>query len=38
MQREGDQDAIPFQPGSPMYKFFQQFGSQGPAAGPAAAP
>ncbi len=29
MQREGDQDAIPFQPGSPMYKFFQQFGSQG---------
>jgi serine protease Do len=30
MQQEGgsDQQAIPFQPGSPMYKFFQQFGDQ----------
>ncbi len=29
MQQDSDQDPIPFQPGSPMYKFFQQFGSQG---------
>jgi serine protease Do len=25
---ENDQNQIPFQPGSPMYKFFQQFGDQ----------
>jgi serine protease Do len=28
MKEEGDQEPIPFQPGSPMYKFFQQFGNQ----------
>jgi serine protease Do len=30
LQKNSDsgQDAIPFQPGSPMYKFFQQFGNQ----------
>jgi serine protease Do len=28
MKEEDDQQAIPFQPGSPMYKFFQQFGNQ----------
>jgi len=28
LQQNDDQDAIPFQPGSPMYKFFQQFGNQ----------
>jgi serine protease Do len=27
MKQEGDQEPIPFQPGSPMYKFFQQFGN-----------
>jgi serine protease Do len=27
MQQNSDENAIPFEPGSPMYKFFQQFGS-----------
>jgi len=29
MHQNSDQEAIPFEPGSPMEKFFQQFGSQG---------
>ena len=28
MQQNSDQEPIPFEPGSPMYKFFQQFGQQ----------
>ena len=28
MHQNSDQEAVPFEPGSPMYKFFQQFGQQ----------
>ena len=38
MQQNSDQEPIPFEPGSPMYKFFQQFGQQFGSAGHAALP